>query len=137
MVPEVAARYAANSPLAMLGQYGSNLKKYKAVTVDVGVETGDLPKELRTLKHVDLTDAKFKSGSETLTKALSRRDDFAIESYPIPRGAASRYLAEFVANKAGRFFAFPVDRCTTSWLCTASSCPTRSATSLNSAITST
>ena len=40
VVPEVAARYAANSPLAMLGQYGSNLKKYKAVTVDVGVEDG-------------------------------------------------------------------------------------------------
>jgi hypothetical protein len=38
VVPEVAARYAANSPLAMLGQYVSNLKKYKAVTVDVGME---------------------------------------------------------------------------------------------------
>ena len=38
VVPEVAARYGANSPLAMVAQYGSNLKKYKAIVVDVGME---------------------------------------------------------------------------------------------------
>ena len=36
VVPEVAARYGANSPLAMVSQYAPNLRKYKAVVVDVG-----------------------------------------------------------------------------------------------------
>jgi hypothetical protein len=36
VVPEVAARYGANSPLAMVSQYAPNLRKYKAFQVDVG-----------------------------------------------------------------------------------------------------
>jgi len=36
VVPEVAARYGANSPLAMVSQYAPNLRKYAAVVVDVG-----------------------------------------------------------------------------------------------------
>ena len=36
VVPEVAARYGANSPIAMLSQYAPNLRKYKAFQVDVG-----------------------------------------------------------------------------------------------------
>jgi S-formylglutathione hydrolase len=38
VVPEVAARYGANSPLAMVSQYAPNLRKYKAVVIDVGRE---------------------------------------------------------------------------------------------------
>jgi S-formylglutathione hydrolase FrmB len=36
VVPEVVARYGANSPLAMVSQYAPNLRRYKAVVVDVG-----------------------------------------------------------------------------------------------------
>ncbi len=36
VVPEVIARYGANSPLAMVSQYAPNLRKYKAMVVDVG-----------------------------------------------------------------------------------------------------
>jgi S-formylglutathione hydrolase FrmB len=43
VVPEVAARYGANSPLAMVSQYASNLRKYKAVVVDVGKDDTLLP----------------------------------------------------------------------------------------------
>lgn len=34
--PEVAVKWAANSPVAMLDQYVPNLKKYKAIAMDVG-----------------------------------------------------------------------------------------------------
>lgn len=34
--PMVAAKYAANSPLVMAAQYVPNLKKYKAIAIDVG-----------------------------------------------------------------------------------------------------
>ena len=36
--PSVLARYAANSPHAMLPQYVSNLKKYRAIQMDVGLQ---------------------------------------------------------------------------------------------------
>src|SRR5690606_12005774 len=36
VVPEVAARYGAASPIAMASQYAPNLRKYKAVVIDVG-----------------------------------------------------------------------------------------------------
>jgi len=40
MVPDVAARWIANSPLAMVDQYSSNLKKYKAFMMDCGLQDG-------------------------------------------------------------------------------------------------
>jgi enterochelin esterase-like enzyme len=40
VVPDVAARWIANSPLAMVDQYWSNLKKYKAIKMDVGLQDG-------------------------------------------------------------------------------------------------
>jgi S-formylglutathione hydrolase FrmB len=43
VVPEVAARYGANSPLAMVSQYAPNLRKYRAVVVDVGKDDTLLP----------------------------------------------------------------------------------------------
>jgi enterochelin esterase-like enzyme len=39
-VPAIAAKWVANSPLAMVDQYSSNLKKYKAFMLDVGLQDG-------------------------------------------------------------------------------------------------
>src|SRR5580704_12696746 len=39
-VPAIAAKWVANSPLAMVDQYSSNLKKYKAIMMDVGLQDG-------------------------------------------------------------------------------------------------
>ena len=38
VVPEVAVKWAANSPVAMLDQYVPNLKKYKAIALDIGLQ---------------------------------------------------------------------------------------------------
>jgi len=38
VVAEVAVKYAANSPVAMLDQYVPNLKKYKAIALDIGLQ---------------------------------------------------------------------------------------------------
>jgi S-formylglutathione hydrolase len=38
VVPSIAAKYLANSPLAMVDQYSSNLKKYKAFMMDCGLQ---------------------------------------------------------------------------------------------------
>jgi S-formylglutathione hydrolase len=38
--PLVAARYVANSPLVMVDQYVPNLKKYKAIAMDCGLQDG-------------------------------------------------------------------------------------------------
>jgi len=40
VVPEVAVKWAANSPVAMLDQYVSNLKKLKAIALDIGLDDG-------------------------------------------------------------------------------------------------
>ncbi|MCU1336413.1 MAG: esterase [Bryobacterales bacterium] len=40
VVPEIAAKWIANSPLAMVDQYSSNLKKYHAFMMDVGLQDG-------------------------------------------------------------------------------------------------
>jgi enterochelin esterase-like enzyme len=38
--PEIAAKWIANSPLAMVDQYVPNLKKYRAMMMDVGLQDG-------------------------------------------------------------------------------------------------
>ncbi len=38
--PEIAAKWIANSPLAMVDQYISNLKEYHAIMMDVGLQDG-------------------------------------------------------------------------------------------------
>jgi S-formylglutathione hydrolase FrmB len=40
VVPAVAVKWAANSPVAMLDQYVPNLKKYKAIALDIGLQDG-------------------------------------------------------------------------------------------------
>lgn len=52
--PEVIARFAANSPLAFLDQYASALRRYRAISIDVGDKDG------------------LKSGAEKLHEALDR-----------------------------------------------------------------
>jgi enterochelin esterase-like enzyme len=39
-VPEIQAKYAANSPLAFVDQYIGNLKTYRAIAIDVGDQDG-------------------------------------------------------------------------------------------------
>ena len=34
----MAVKYAANSPVAMLDQFVPNLKKYKAIAIDIGLQ---------------------------------------------------------------------------------------------------
>jgi enterochelin esterase-like enzyme len=38
--PEIAAKWVANSPLAMVDQYLGSLKKFKAIAMDVGLQDG-------------------------------------------------------------------------------------------------
>jgi enterochelin esterase-like enzyme len=38
--PEILAKWAANSPLAMLDQYASSLRQYRAIAIDVGDQDG-------------------------------------------------------------------------------------------------
>ncbi|HLK49521.1 MAG TPA: alpha/beta fold hydrolase [Bryobacteraceae bacterium] len=38
--PEIAAKWIANSPLAMVDQYVTNLKQYRAIMMDVGLQDG-------------------------------------------------------------------------------------------------
>ena len=38
--PEIAAKWIANSPLAMADQYTTNLKKYRSLMMDVGLQDG-------------------------------------------------------------------------------------------------
>jgi len=38
--PLIIAKYAANSPLVMIDQYVTNLKKYQAIMIDVGTQDG-------------------------------------------------------------------------------------------------
>jgi S-formylglutathione hydrolase len=38
VVPAVAVKYAANSPVAMLDQFVPNLKKYTAIAIDIGLQ---------------------------------------------------------------------------------------------------
>ena len=38
MQPAVAVKWAANSPVAMLDQYVPNLKKMKAIALDIGLQ---------------------------------------------------------------------------------------------------
>ena len=38
--PEIAAKWIANSPLAMVDQYATNLKKFRAIMMDCGLQDG-------------------------------------------------------------------------------------------------
>ena len=39
-MPEIQAKFAANAPLAFIDQYIGNLKRYRAISMDVGDQDG-------------------------------------------------------------------------------------------------
>jgi anti-anti-sigma factor len=81
----------------------------ESAMIPVVLRPCDLPKELRALKHIDATGTQAAAGYAALASVLSRTS-LAIESYVVPSGVASQYLAEFVAKKLQRFFGFRDDR---------------------------
>ena len=51
--PLVLARFAANSPFAMLPQYITNLKKYKAIKLDCGLQDGLLGQNRQLVESME------------------------------------------------------------------------------------
>ena len=91
MVPAIAAKWIANSPLAMLDQYVTNLKKYNAIAIDVGLQ--------------DTLLASIREMDQSLTR-LQLKHTF--ETY---EGDHSNHLKDRVEEKVMPFFtehlAFP------------------------------
>ncbi len=52
VVPDVAAKWAANSPLALVDQYVSRLRTLRGVAIDVGDQDGSITATSRTLHDV-------------------------------------------------------------------------------------
>jgi enterochelin esterase-like enzyme len=74
-VPEIQAKYAANSPLAFVDQYVGNLKQYRAIAMDVGDQDG---LRFDTIKLHDILDNygianSFEVYSGTHTSAVADR----------------------------------------------------------------
>jgi S-formylglutathione hydrolase FrmB len=53
--PEIVAKWAANSPLAMIDQYIPNLKAYRAIAMDIGTKDGLLASN----KQLELAMTRF------------------------------------------------------------------------------
>jgi S-formylglutathione hydrolase len=49
--PEIAAEWAANAPLATIGQYIFNLRRFKALAIDVGLQDG-LGRDVKVLEEI-------------------------------------------------------------------------------------
>ena len=74
-VPEIQAKYAANSPLAFVDQYIGNLKQYRAIGIDVGDQDGlrfDTTKLHDILDHYGIANS-FEVYSGTHTSAVADR----------------------------------------------------------------
>jgi enterochelin esterase-like enzyme len=79
--PEVVARWAANAPLAMLDQYVGNLRRYRAIGLDVGDRDG------------------LKDDAQALHAALDRygiKHDFAIYPGDHVSGVATRVQQQVI-----------------------------------------
>ena len=50
--PAIAAKWAANAPLAMIDQYVPNLRKLRAIAVDVGAQDESIAATVRTLDQI-------------------------------------------------------------------------------------
>ena len=50
--PDILAKWAANAPLAMIDQYISNLKRYRAIAVDAGNMDEPIASTVRTLDQI-------------------------------------------------------------------------------------
>ncbi len=74
-VPEIVAKYAANSPLAFVDQYIGNLKQYRAIAMDVGDQDGlrfDATKLHEILDNYGIANG-FEIYSGTHTSAVADR----------------------------------------------------------------
>ncbi len=74
-VPEIVAKYTANSPLAFVDQYIGNLKLYRAIAMDVGDQDGlrfDATKLHEILDHYGIANG-FEIYSGTHTSAVADR----------------------------------------------------------------
>ena len=74
-VPEIVAKYAANSPLAFVDQYIGNLKQYRAIAMDVGDQDGlrfDATKLHEVLDNYGIANS-FEIYSGTHTSAVADR----------------------------------------------------------------
>jgi len=74
-VPEIQAKFAANSPLAFVDQYIGNLKQYRAIGIDVGDQDGlrfDTTKLHDILDHYGIANS-FEVYSGTHTSAVADR----------------------------------------------------------------
>src|SRR5580698_548189 len=74
-LPEIAAKFAANSPLAFVDQYIGNLKQYRAIAMDVGDQDGlrfDATKLHEILDHYGIANG-FEIYSGTHTSAVADR----------------------------------------------------------------
>jgi len=74
-VPEVLAKFTANSPLAFVDQYIGNLKQYRAIAIDVGDQDGlrfDATKLHEILDHYEIANS-FEIYSGTHTSAVADR----------------------------------------------------------------
>src|SRR5581483_772165 len=82
--PEIAAKWVANSPLAMLDQYVPNMKKYLAIAMDIGLQ-----------------DTLLESNKE-LDQAMTRLGiPHTFETY---EGNHNNHLADRMAEKVFPFF---------------------------------
>lgn len=82
--PDVLARWAANAPLAFLDQYVGNLRKYRAIAIDVGDQDG-----LRT-------------DTSKLHDALDKYE--IVNSFEIYSGTHTSKVADRFQNHVMRFF---------------------------------
>jgi enterochelin esterase-like enzyme len=80
--PLVIAKWAANAPLAMIDQYVTNLKKYKAITIEVGTQDG-LAASNRQLDQI-LTDFGVAHTFETYEGDHTNRVVERIETKVLP-----------------------------------------------------
>jgi S-formylglutathione hydrolase len=82
--PAIAAKWVANSPLAMIDQYVANLKKYHAIAMDVGLQDG------------------LAASNQELDQALSRFD--VAHTFETYEGDHTNHVKERFAMKVLPFF---------------------------------
>ncbi len=82
--PDIAAKWVANSPLAMLDQYISNLKKYHAIAMEVGLQD------------------TLAASNQELDQALSRFD--VVHTFETYEGDHTNRVKERFAMKVLPFF---------------------------------
>jgi S-formylglutathione hydrolase FrmB len=80
--PLVIAKFAANSPLAMVDQYVTNLKKYRAIAIEVGLQD-TLAASNRQLDQL-LTDSGIVHTFETYEGDHTNRVPLRIEGSVLP-----------------------------------------------------